>query len=246
MKNHHQILGLTENATIDEVKAAYRKYASKLHPDKHQEDEFFKERFQEIQEAYNILISQLSEKEDIDESEEEDNEWSEENKWEEQRRILDEELLDYLVKDNNYSNLQKKRRQLTIRQNLLSTILVIILCLIASIILYWLVVILPPTNMPTAIYALLLLGTPILIGLLGIPLKYIVINTLGGGMYGVYVLEEYIRNYETGIKLNIAGFAYKDYNVDEYEMLSEELKELIFVSKSVWIQFLQNEKQERK
>ena len=39
----------------DEIKAAYREYVVKFHPDKHNGDTFFKERFQEVQEAYDYL-----------------------------------------------------------------------------------------------------------------------------------------------------------------------------------------------
>lgn len=56
MKNYYQVLGLNENATQDEIRSAYKKYVVKFHPDKHNGDSFFKERFQEIQEAYEHLI----------------------------------------------------------------------------------------------------------------------------------------------------------------------------------------------
>lgn len=51
MNDYYQILGISKNATVDEIKKAYRKLASQHHPDKGGD----KEKFQEIQEAYNIL-----------------------------------------------------------------------------------------------------------------------------------------------------------------------------------------------
>jgi len=58
MKDYYSVLGLKEGASLDEIKKAYKKYAAKFHPDKHKDDEFFKERFQEVQEAYEFLKKQ--------------------------------------------------------------------------------------------------------------------------------------------------------------------------------------------
>ena len=55
MKDYYYILGLNKNATIDDIKKAYRKLSLKFHPDKNENDTFFTERFKEIQEAYEIL-----------------------------------------------------------------------------------------------------------------------------------------------------------------------------------------------
>ena len=64
-KNYYQMLGLEEGASLEEIKAAYRKYAIKFHPDKQNGDEFFKERFQEIQEAYEYLCQNYKDESDI-------------------------------------------------------------------------------------------------------------------------------------------------------------------------------------
>ena len=55
MKNYYQILGLERSASKDEVKKAFRLYASKYHPDKQSGDKFFEERFKELYEAYEVL-----------------------------------------------------------------------------------------------------------------------------------------------------------------------------------------------
>jgi len=55
MKNHYQTLGLKFSATEAEIKIAYKKLATKFHPDKNDGDDFFTERFKDIQEAYDTL-----------------------------------------------------------------------------------------------------------------------------------------------------------------------------------------------
>ncbi len=56
MKNYYQFLGLERSASSSEIKKAYKDYAKRFHPDKHGDDAFFKERFQEIQ-AANYTLS---------------------------------------------------------------------------------------------------------------------------------------------------------------------------------------------
>lgn len=55
MKNYYHLLGVKPEADITEIKKAYKKLAIKFHPDKNDGDEYFKERFQDIQEAFEVL-----------------------------------------------------------------------------------------------------------------------------------------------------------------------------------------------
>lgn len=57
LKNHYQILGISQSADNKEIKKAYKKLAVKFHPDKNNGDKYFEERFKEIQESYEILIN---------------------------------------------------------------------------------------------------------------------------------------------------------------------------------------------
>ncbi|MBM6499044.1 DnaJ domain-containing protein [Flavobacterium macrobrachii] len=54
MKNYYKTLGLNKNATIEEIKKAYRKLAFVYHPD-HNKSENASFYFREITEAYEIL-----------------------------------------------------------------------------------------------------------------------------------------------------------------------------------------------
>lgn len=60
MIDYYQVLGLPFGASSERVRKAYRHYVKHYHPDKHQNSEFFKERFQELQNAYEILINEAT------------------------------------------------------------------------------------------------------------------------------------------------------------------------------------------
>ena len=48
-------MGVSRNANKEEIKKAYRLYASKFHPDRQDGDPFFGERFKDIKQAYDVL-----------------------------------------------------------------------------------------------------------------------------------------------------------------------------------------------
>ncbi|GAB4396791.1 MAG: DnaJ C-terminal domain-containing protein [Microscillaceae bacterium] len=54
-QDYYQVLGISRQATADEIKKAYRKLAVQYHPDKHKGDKAMEKKFQEISEAYNVL-----------------------------------------------------------------------------------------------------------------------------------------------------------------------------------------------
>jgi hypothetical protein len=55
LKDYYRILGVRPNATTADVKKAYRLLAIKYHPDKNDGSAFSRERFIEINEAYQVL-----------------------------------------------------------------------------------------------------------------------------------------------------------------------------------------------
>ena len=54
-KNYYKILGVAANATSDQIKAAYRKLARKYHPDLNPQDKDANSKFQEVNEANEVL-----------------------------------------------------------------------------------------------------------------------------------------------------------------------------------------------
>ncbi|WP_400262404.1 DnaJ domain-containing protein [Sphingobacterium sp. SG20118] len=53
--DYYKVLGIDKTASIDAVKKAYRKLARKYHPDLNPNDEAAKQKFQEINEANEVL-----------------------------------------------------------------------------------------------------------------------------------------------------------------------------------------------
>lgn len=54
-KDYYSILGVTKQASADEVKKAYRKLALKYHPDRNKGDKVSEDKFKEVTKAYEVL-----------------------------------------------------------------------------------------------------------------------------------------------------------------------------------------------
>jgi hypothetical protein len=57
IKDHYKTLALEPSATMQEIKAAYRKLALQYHPDKNNDDPYALANFNEIKEAYETLTN---------------------------------------------------------------------------------------------------------------------------------------------------------------------------------------------
>ncbi len=55
MKDYYYILGLSKDATQEDIKRSYRKISLKFHPDQNNGDLFFQDRFRDLKEAYDTL-----------------------------------------------------------------------------------------------------------------------------------------------------------------------------------------------
>ena len=55
MKDLYDIIGVSKQASQDEIKKAYRKLALKYHPDKNPDDQEAEKKFKEAAEGYAVL-----------------------------------------------------------------------------------------------------------------------------------------------------------------------------------------------
>ena len=77
MQDHYEILGVSRNASADEVKSAYRKLSKQFHPDVNK-DPNAEEKFKQINEAYSVL-SDPNKKAQLDQPQSPFNNWNEVN-----------------------------------------------------------------------------------------------------------------------------------------------------------------------
>lgn len=55
MRDPYQVLGLSRDASAQDIKSAYRKLAKKYHPDANPDDKSVEQKFKEVSQAYSIL-----------------------------------------------------------------------------------------------------------------------------------------------------------------------------------------------
>src|SRR6478609_2490384 len=62
-KDYYKALGVTKDASAQDIKKTYRKLARELHPDKNPGDSSAEARFKEVSEAYDVLSDSAKRKE---------------------------------------------------------------------------------------------------------------------------------------------------------------------------------------
>ena len=58
-RDYYEVLGVGRNASLEEIKSAFRKLARQYHPDQNPDKPNAEERFKQVQEAYEQLQNEL-------------------------------------------------------------------------------------------------------------------------------------------------------------------------------------------
>ena len=62
-KNYYEVLGVSRNSSVKDIKKAYYQLAKKYHPDTNKDDPNASKKFQEVSEAYEVLSDETKRKE---------------------------------------------------------------------------------------------------------------------------------------------------------------------------------------
>src|SRR3982075_131069 len=57
-RDYYEVLSVSRQASLEEIKRSYRKLAVKFHPDKNPDDPHAEEKFKELGEAYDVLMDE--------------------------------------------------------------------------------------------------------------------------------------------------------------------------------------------
>ena len=58
-RDYYDVLGVGRDASLEELKKAYKKLALKYHPDRNPNDKASEEKFKEVNEAYKDLLKKF-------------------------------------------------------------------------------------------------------------------------------------------------------------------------------------------
>ncbi len=156
---YYKILGVNKGATEEEIKKAYRQKAKMYHPDMHQGDKYFEEKFKELQEAYEVVcsIARFQESDSYyDDDVYSDSESDDEYNWSSDAGIeFDNNSVFTDTQKKEYADIgNSERPQMTIRSKIIIFILAVIRIILYPIAMYYVVSLCREWGIKTVIFLL--------------------------------------------------------------------------------------------